>query len=109
MKAFISTISSKGQVTIPVDVRRRLGVDTADKVAFVLTDEGKVELRPARCTLESVLGSIPALPNESIDLDREIDEAPEEVRMNACGAWFSPVSSRRCPVHKMYRRPSLSS
>ncbi len=77
MKAFISTISSKGQVTIPVDVRRRLGVNTADEVAFVLTDEGKGELCPARFTLESVLGSIPALPNESIDLDREIDEAPE--------------------------------
>ncbi len=78
MKEFISTISSKGQVTIPVEVLRQLGVGTADKVASVLTDEGNVKLRPARFTLESVLGSIPALPNESIDLDREIDEAPEE-------------------------------
>ncbi len=78
MKEFISTISSKGQVTNPVEVLRQLGVGTADKVASVLTDEGKVELRPARFTLESVLGSIPALPNESIDLDREIAEARED-------------------------------
>jgi len=77
MKERISTISSKGQVTIPIDVRRRLGVSTADKVAFIVTDEGKVELRPARFTLESVLGSIVALPNESVELEREIGEARE--------------------------------
>lgn len=77
MKELISTISSKGQVTIPVEVRRQLGVHPADKVAFVVSDEGKVEVRPVRFTLESVLGSIEALPNESIDLDREIEEAKE--------------------------------
>ncbi|MBA2276891.1 MAG: AbrB family transcriptional regulator [Chloroflexia bacterium] len=78
MREIISTISSKGQVTIPADVRRHLGVGTADKIAFVVGDEGKVELRPARFTLESVLGSIEALPNESTDLEREIEEATEE-------------------------------
>lgn len=77
MTEFVSTISSKGQVTIPADVRRRLGVHAADKVAFVTTDQGTVELRPVRFTLESVLGSVPALPNETTDLDQEIDEAIE--------------------------------
>lgn len=71
-------MSSKGRVTIPADVRRHLGVRPADKIAFVLTDERKVEVCPARFTLESVLGSIEAMPNESIDLDREIAEAREE-------------------------------
>lgn len=78
MKEVISTVSSKGQVTIPIDVRRLLGVGAADKVAFVVTDEGKVELRPARFTLESVLGSVTALPEESVDLDREIADATQE-------------------------------
>jgi AbrB family looped-hinge helix DNA binding protein len=77
MKEFISTISSKGQVTIPADVRRQLGVGAADKVSFVMTEEGTVELRPARFSLESVLGALPALPNESVDLDPEIDAAKE--------------------------------
>ncbi len=78
MKEIVSTISSKGQVTIPADVRRHLGVGTADKIAFVFADDGKVELRPARFTLESVLGSIAALPDESVDLEREIAEAMDE-------------------------------
>jgi len=75
VKELVATISSKGQATIPVEVRQRLGVGASDKIAFVLTDEGTVELRPARFTLESVLGSITALPHESDDLDREIAEA----------------------------------
>jgi len=78
MNERISTISSKGQVTIPVDVRRHLGVGIADKVAFVLADDGTVQLRPVQFTLESVLGSLDALPHESVDLDREIEEATEE-------------------------------
>lgn len=78
MKEFVSTISSKGQVTIPADVRRKLGVGSADKVSFIFTEEGKVELRPVRFTLDSVLGSIDALPSESVDLDREIEQAVEE-------------------------------
>ncbi len=78
MHARLATISSKGQVTIPVEVRRRLGVGASDRVAFVVTNEGNVELRPERFTLESILGSLPALPNESIDLDREIAEATAE-------------------------------
>jgi bifunctional DNA-binding transcriptional regulator/antitoxin component of YhaV-PrlF toxin-antitoxin module len=64
-------------VTIPVEVRRRLGVGTPDKVAFVLDDDG-VRLRPATTTLASLYGSVPALPNESADLEREIDEAMAE-------------------------------
>jgi AbrB family looped-hinge helix DNA binding protein len=77
MKERVSTISSKGQVTIPVEVRRQLGVGATDKVAFVMTDAGTVEVRPVRFTLESVLGSLAALPNESVDLDREIAKARE--------------------------------
>ena len=68
-------ISSKNQITLPADVRRRLGVGASDVVAFVLAENGKVELRPARYDLESILGSIKALPNESVDLDQEISEA----------------------------------
>jgi AbrB family looped-hinge helix DNA binding protein len=74
MKEVVSTIGSKGQVTIPAEIRRNLQLGPKDKVAFVITDEGTIELRRPRFTLESVFGSIPALPNESPDLEREIDE-----------------------------------
>ena len=44
MKEILLTISSKGQVTIPVEVRRRLGVDKNQKIALVI-DEEKVDVR----------------------------------------------------------------
>jgi antitoxin PrlF len=40
-------ISSKGQVTIPADVRRRLGVKAGDKIDYVVED-GVITIRPVR-------------------------------------------------------------
>ena len=37
-KELVSTVTSKGQVTIPVEVRRRLGVRPPDKIAFIIED-----------------------------------------------------------------------
>jgi AbrB family looped-hinge helix DNA binding protein len=33
-------LTSKGQITLPIEVRRRLGVDAGDFVTFELTDAG---------------------------------------------------------------------
>ena len=40
----MSTVSSKGQVTIPASVRRAIGVRTGDKILFVRRDDGTVSL-----------------------------------------------------------------
>jgi antitoxin PrlF len=40
-----ATMTSKGQVTIPVDVRRRLGLKQGDRIAFEVA-EGAATLRP---------------------------------------------------------------
>ena len=42
-----STLSSEGQVTIPKEIRERLGLQQGDKVEFV-TEGGVTYLRPAR-------------------------------------------------------------
>jgi len=63
MKEIVSTISSKGQVTIPVEVRRRLGLSTNDKIAFVLEDDGEVKLAvPHYPTVASLRGAAGSLP-----------------------------------------------
>lgn len=40
-----ATMTSKGQVTIPIEVRRRLGLKKGDRVAFEMAD-GTATLRP---------------------------------------------------------------
>jgi AbrB family looped-hinge helix DNA binding protein len=74
-----STVTSKGQVTIPAEIRRYLGIEPADKVAFVIDGAGKVEIRPAKYTIETIRGIVPALPDrEAGDFRAQIEEATEE-------------------------------
>lgn len=47
MRRLSSTISSKGQVTVPLEVRKRLGLRQGDRVEFVV-DKGHTTIRPAR-------------------------------------------------------------
>lgn len=62
MKEIVSTITSKGQVTIPVEVRRHLGVGTSEKITFVIGDAGEVQLKaPRYSTIESLRGAAGAL------------------------------------------------
>ena len=48
MREYLSPISSKGQVTIPIDVRRALGVERGGKVSFVIDDDGTIRLAVPR-------------------------------------------------------------
>jgi AbrB family looped-hinge helix DNA binding protein len=45
MKEIVSTVTSKGRVTIPAEVRRYLGVAPGDAISFVIDDLGKVSLK----------------------------------------------------------------
>jgi antitoxin PrlF len=88
MKEIISTITSKGQVTIPSEVRKELGVGKSDKIAFVI-DDGDVHIRPVKYpTLESVFGSVPPLGRPTTaDLDAEIEDAIEEAIAQKMERW----------------------
>lgn len=58
IKEIISTVTSKGQVTIPSEIRKYLGITTNDKIAFVIDDEGAVQLRvPQYPTITSLRGA----------------------------------------------------
>ena len=47
MPSFRARITSKGQVTVPVEVRRLLGLRTGDQITFDV-ESGGVRVRPAR-------------------------------------------------------------
>jgi len=56
-----STISRKGQVTVPIVVRRRLGLQSGDRVEFVFED-GRTVLRPARAEKNPFAAFVGILP-----------------------------------------------
>ncbi len=62
MKEIVATITSKGQVTIPAEVRRHLGVKRSDKVSFVIEPDGVVRLRvPRYADIASLRGAAGSL------------------------------------------------
>ena len=60
MEEFMSSVSLKGQVTIPVKIRERLDIHPRDKVTFILDDD-HVQIIAARVSLDSLYRSVPAL------------------------------------------------
>jgi AbrB family looped-hinge helix DNA binding protein len=51
-----STLTSKGQTTIPREVRDHLNLQAGDKLDFILRDDGLVLLQPANIDLADLKG-----------------------------------------------------
>ena len=84
MREITTTTTQRNQVTIPVEVRRLLGLRPRDKVAFTIEDDGTVSLAAAAFSLESAFGSVrpSAHPEdfEQIERDAKDAKAVETVR-----------------------------
>ncbi len=68
-----ATVTSKGQITIPAEVRRSLGLKAGSRVDFVRVDDGVYEFVPAVDSVTSLKGLINA-PGTPVTLE-EMDDA----------------------------------
>ncbi len=68
-----ATLTSKGQVTIPADVRQRLGLESGDRIEFVEIDGGYA-IKPAIDDVRSLKGMLrkPAKPVSIEDMNDTI-------------------------------------
>ncbi len=71
-----ATLTSKGQITIPADVRRALNVQTGDRVEFVQVEPGRFELVAATRSVRELKGMLgkPTQPLSIADMNRVIAE-----------------------------------
>ena len=51
-----ATLTGKGQVTIPVEVRQALRLDAGDRVEFVEVEPGRFEIVPATRSVTALKG-----------------------------------------------------
>ena len=51
-----ATVTSKGQITIPVQVRTALGVDAGDRIEFVEVEKGQFAIIPATRSVRELKG-----------------------------------------------------
>lgn len=59
-KEYVTTLTRKGQITVPVEVRRALGLKEGDRVAISLTNDGEeaARLRPAPSIARLTAGAL---------------------------------------------------
>ena len=69
-----STMTTKGQVTIPLDVRRRLGLDAGDRIEFVEIEDGMFAIKPAIDDVRSLKGLLrkPSEPVSVADMNAAV-------------------------------------
>lgn len=87
MRTIDAKITSQGHITLPAEVRRRLGVEKGESVVFVLADDC-VRIERPRFTLESIAGSLDPLHPMSDDFDIEIEEAMSDEADRQMREWF---------------------
>jgi len=63
-----ATMTSKGQVTIPSEVRQRMGLDTGDRIEFVELESGGFAIKPAIDDVSSLKGAL-RRPQKPVSVD----------------------------------------
>lgn len=71
MGLFEAKTSLKGQVTVPVQVRKALGLEGGGRLQFRTLEDGRVELRAKKRGLSHIKGLF-TQPPQPIDDDAEI-------------------------------------
>jgi antitoxin PrlF len=74
---YASRLTSKGQITVPVEIRKRLGLRKGDQIEFVAEDRRTIIRRaaPIENPLEKYIGALPAFKSR-----KEINDWISEMR-----------------------------
>jgi AbrB family looped-hinge helix DNA binding protein len=51
-----AALTSKGQITIPIEVREELGLKAGDRIEFVKSEEGKFFIQPKKGSIMNLRG-----------------------------------------------------
>lgn len=69
----VATVTSKGQVTLPAETRRRLGIRAGTRLEFVVKDDDRLEVVRVGGSVRDLKGLLPR-PERALSLD-EMEEA----------------------------------
>lgn len=64
-----SILTSKGQTTIPQDIRNYLGIQTGDKLEFLINKEGQVVVTPLTVDVSQLKGILPK-PKKKVSIEK---------------------------------------
>ena len=93
MKEQLTVLTRKGQITVPAEIRRALGLQQGNKVAISLDDQG-ARLRPVRSVTEMTFGSLQPRSRAEEYPDARAT-AVEEIAENAATEGLRSVPDRQ--------------
>ena len=73
MIPMLATLTSKGQVILPKQIRDKLRLKAGSKLNFELLPDGTVKLRPANLTALSIMGMLKPPGQRPVSIE-EMDE-----------------------------------
>jgi antitoxin PrlF len=74
----IATITSKGQITLPKDIRKRFHLNKGDRVEFIVDKNRNIKLVPHKMSIKELKNSVP-----KADKIISIDEMNEAIKRGA--------------------------
>ena len=74
-----STLTSKGQITLPIEVRKRLLLKPGDRVNFTFQPDGSVRLETKKLPFEQLIGIL-GKPDRPLTLEAMEQAIEETVR-----------------------------
>ena len=75
-----TTLTSKGQLTLPKDVRDRLKLQSGDKLEVYPKEDGTILLQPVTVDIKELYGLLPkpSTPVSLEDMDAAIQQGADE-------------------------------
>ena len=64
----VATITSKGQLTLPKEIRKILNLHSGNKVEFMIDSDGNVKMVPIKSSIKELKGVVPK-PKKTVGLD----------------------------------------
>jgi AbrB family looped-hinge helix DNA binding protein len=78
-----TTVTSKGQVTIPVEVRKHLKLKPGDKIDFQIEENGTARIFPFSRKVSDVYGLLARKDRELLSVEEIDDRLKEKFREGA--------------------------
>ena len=71
----LSTLTSKGQITIPKSLRESMSIDAGDKVEFIINEQNEVVIKPITKKAIDVFGQLSKYKKDKPVSIEEMNEA----------------------------------
>ncbi len=65
-----AAVTSKGQITIPVEIRRAMGLQSHDRVVFTILPNGTTVMRAKTRSVKEVAGSLKRRAKRRVPTDK---------------------------------------